>query len=662
MCGIAGVLPRRPGPAIDRLVLRSMCETLAHRGPDDWGVAIGDPAVCARGDVEPHVVQFPSPVPLALAHTRLSVLDLSGAGHQPMAGEDGRVWIVYNGEVYNFRELRADLERRGCRFHSQTDTEVILRLYELDGCDGFSRLNGMFALAIWDGRSQRLHLARDRFGIKPLYYASTSDRFMFASEMKALIRAGLVPSLNLEAVHAYLSFLWVPEPETILDGVRKIPAGHVLTVSPSCPVAAPRPFWSPAVHASNGHFGDERDAADAVRESLARAVTRQAVADVPVGAFLSGGLDSSAVVALMVGGGHAPAHVHSIGFRPEDQRYERDADDLPFARQVASELGLPQHEVLLDADVVDLLPRLVWHLDEPLADPAVIPMYLVCREARGYTKVLLSGVGGDELFGGYRRHASHTLLSAYAHLPAAIQCGIRAALDAVPSGGTRPWVAGVRRAKKLLRAAPFPAGEQYIQTCTWMDAALKQSIYSDTLRGHLVGLHAERRHREVLAEAAALDPLAQMLYLDTRLYLPSHNLNYADKMSMAASVEVRVPFLDNDLVDLAWRLPSSLKVRGLTGKYILKRALEGIVPRAIIDRPKTGFAAPIRGWLANNLQEMIGDLLSPAQVTRRGLFDSGGVSRLVGELRGGRADVSFPVWALLTLELWQRAYLDGRPS
>jgi asparagine synthase (glutamine-hydrolysing) len=576
-----------------------------------------------------------------------------------MASEDRRVWIAYNGEVYNFRELRAELVAQGYQFRSRTDTEVILRLYEAEGPESFGRLNGMFALAIWDGRCQELCLARDRFGIKPLYYAWTPAGFAFASEVKALLRAGLAPSLNLAALEAYLSFLWVPEPETMMAGVRKLPAGHWMRVrgdeSGSPEIFR---FWRPEVGVSET-FQCERDAAGALLDRLSVAVARQTVSDVPVGAFLSGGLDSSAVVALMVRTGNPPQRVHSIGFRRQDQRYERVPDDLRYARRLAGDLGVPYEEVVLRPEVVDLLPKLIWHLDEPMADPAIIPAFLICQAARPYTKVLLSGMGGDEVFGGYRRHLTEGLLRLYEGLPEWARGLLARGVRALPSGGTLPFVSTIRHVKKLLRISGFHPGERYIQACTWMDAENRTSLYAPEVRSALASIQAEARHREVLREVASADPVSQMLYLDTCLYLPGHNLNYTDKMSMAASVEVRVPFLDNDLVDFAFRLPSSLKVRRLTGKYLLRRALEGVLPRSILTRRKTGFAAPVRSWLVTDLREMVQDLLAPAQLARRGLFDAEAVSRMLDEQARGRQDWSYPIWSLLTLELWMQAYLDG---
>ena len=653
MCGITGFVSDSAHAGVDERLIERMCRSLAHRGPDDWGMAVGArPESPLAGDAHPRLRRFPASRPVALGNTRLSVVDLSAEGHQPMVSADQQTWIAYNGEVYNFRELRESLIARGCRFRSGTDTEVVLQLFEREGPACFARLNGMFALAIWDGRRQELVLARDRFGVKPLYYAHALGGIVFASEMQTLLGAGVPSSLDVNAVHAYLSFLSVPEPDTIVTGIKKVPPGSFMRIGANgVDVQA---FWRLDVHSD--WEGGEADAAAAVREHLTRAVSRQTFADVPVGAFLSGGVDSSAIVSLMVQSGRPPACVHSIGFGARDRRYERVADDLGFATQLAGDLNLPQHTTILEAPDRDLLPKLVRYLDEPIADPAIIPTYQICAAARQYTKVLLSGMGADELFAGYRRHSTSQLLAQYGRLPAAARQVIAAGVRALPSAGAMPFSTSVRHAQKLMRIARDSSSESYVQACTWIDPSAKDALYSPSLRAAVNGSQAERRHRATMAEVDSSDPVTRMLYLDTRLYLPSHNLNYTDKMSMAASVEVRVPFLDNDLVDLAFRLPASLKLKGRERKFILKKALAGVVSPAILQRPKTGFAAPIRSWLVNDLRELTRDLLSPARLRARGLFDPDAVTAMLTAQQQGRHDYSHTLWALLTLELWTQAY------
>ena len=455
MCGIAGLLPT-PNGTLDTALLTSMCRAMAHRGPDDWGIALGLPGSGAGSGDPAHVSSLTSANRIGLAHTRLSIIDLSAAGHQPMSSEDGQTWIVYNGELYNFVELRQVLQREGHRFRSRTDTEVILRLFEVEGPACFRRLNGMFALAIWDNRTQTLYLARDRFGVKPLYYARGTEGFVFASEIKAMWGAGLSRRIDLEALNRYLAFLYVPEPDTILEGVRKVPAGCCVRIASDGAEPELRPFWRLDPNREFGRLS-ERDAADALRDKLAEAVVRQTVGDVPVSAFLSGGLDSSGVVALMTRAGRPPSSVHAIGFSPKDRRYEGGTDDLPYARKLASQLGLNYDELILTPDIVNLLPKLVWHLDEPLADPAIVPAFLVAQRASKQAKVLLSGMGGDELFGGYRRHLSQELLTRFSYLPPFLRQGVGSLVEALPARGTT-FASSVRHAKKLLRHCQDSSG------------------------------------------------------------------------------------------------------------------------------------------------------------------------------------------------------------
>jgi len=642
---------------MDAALLSSMCRAMDHRGPDDWGIALGLPSAATAGDPA-HVHSFTSSNRIGLAHTRLSIIDLSAAGHQPMASADGQMWIVYNGELYNFVELRTELENKGHHFRSGTDTEVILRLFEVEGTSSFSRLNGMFAFALWDNRCQTLFLARDRFGVKPLYYGRGTEGFAFGSEIKAMWSTGLSRRLDIEALNRYLAFLYVPEPDTILESVKKVPAGCWMRIPATTGEPELHRFWQPEFDREPSDLS-EHEAIELLRSKLSEAVVRQTVGDVPVSAFLSGGLDSTAVVTLMTRAGRPPKSVHAIGFDAKDKRYEGGTDDLPYARKVASQLGLAYDELILSANVVELLPKLVWHLDEPIADPAIIPAFLVCQRAASQAKVLLSGMGGDELFGGYRRHLSEELLSRFAHVPGVLRKQIASLVDVLPSGGSAPFVSSIRHAKKLLKIAGTHPEARYINSCMWMDASLRTSLLSRDLRELLRTSAVDLRHRETLQQFETRDWLTRMLYLDTRVYLTGHNLNYTDKMSMAASVEVRVPFLDNGLVDFAFSLPGKMKVRGLQGKYILKRAVEGIVPRDVIRRPKTGFAAPIRGWLNNDLREMVGDTLDPRRIAARGLFDAATIRSLLAEQNSGQTDRSYNIWALLHLELWMQNVLDN---
>lgn len=658
MCGIAGLLDIEGRGAPAGVIVGRMTAALTHRGPDDSGVVWGRPRPATLEGVGQRYVDFEAAHNVALGNTRLSILDTSHAGHQPLSDRTARSWIVYNGEVYNFAELRTELEKSGVSFRSRTDTEVVLQLYLRDGPGAFERLNGMFALGIWDGANQELILARDRYGVKPLYYARVPQGFVFASEIKALLGAGVEREVSLESLDRYIAFLWVPEPDTILAGVNKVKPGHWMRVKPGNHTTS-APFWKPRWRGAGYSEIDSGQASDELLARLEQAVTRQTVADVPVGAFLSGGLDSSLVVAMMLRGGHPPARVYTIGFDKADNRYERSGDDLRFARRLARGWGIPDEEIILRPEMLELLPKLIWALDEPLADPAIIPTYLVCQAARAETKVLLGGMGADEIFGGYRRHLSQAVVSRYVGVPRSIKSGLARVVGRLRSGGMSPLAPYIRRAQRFLRAAALAPADRYIDLCTWTDHDTRMDLFDESVREGVRDSDVAGRHREVLAEGAGLDEVDAMLDADTRLYLPSHNLNYTDKISMATSVEVRVPFLDNDLVDYAFRLPSTVKIRRLTGKYVLRQAAAGALPGYVRRRPKTGFAAPIRSWLTQELRGAVADGLSEETLRRRGLFSPPAVVRLLDEQRQGRRDWSYQLWALLTLELWMRAYLDG---
>lgn len=658
MCGIAGLLPRSTG-RLDTAMLSNMCAILKHRGPDDWGVALGQPGSPPSTTFEsPHIGHFESARRIGLASTRLSIIDLSAAGHMPMGSHDRERWIAFNGEIYNFAALRQQLEAGGCRFRSKTDTEVILQLFEREGPECFRHLNGMFAVAIWDGVDQALYLARDRFGVKPLYYASGAEGFVFASEIKAMWGAGVSTDIDLDALNRYLTFLYVPEPETILRNVRKVPAGSWLRISSADAVPTIQPFWRLTPNTDAGRF-TEPEIAEELRRKVAEAVVRQTIGDVPVSAFLSGGLDSSAIVSLMCQAGRPPASVHCIAFSPDDRRFEGGAEDVPYARRLASHLGLTLQETLLQPDLVSLLPKLVWHLDEPVADPAIIPAFLVAQSAATQSKVLLSGMGADEVFGGYRRQQVGRLLSWYAAIPPPVRRLLRRLLASSRVARGSKAATYVRYAKRLLALADVHPAKQYIEASAWMDAETRTPLFSGDVRSVLNAGLVAIRHEERLAEVSDRDAVTQALYLDTLVYLPGHNLNYTDKMSMAASVEVRVPFLDNDLVDYAFSVPSGLKIKGLQGKYILRKALTSVVPTEILNRPKTGFAAPIRSWLHRDLHDMTRDLLAPGLVGRRGLFEPRAITALLDDELSGREDRSYNVWALLSLELWMQQVTDS---
>jgi len=632
MCGICGVV----GQADEQLI-KSMLARIAHRGPDDEGVHIATTSTADR---------------IGLGHRRLSIIDLSPAGHEPMPDASGKVWLTYNGEIYNFKELRRELEALGHRFRSGTDAEVIIYAYLEWGRDCVSRFNGMFAFAIWDSRDESLFIARDRLGIKPLYYSETPVGFAFASEIKALLAIpGIDCSPDLAALDQFMTFLWTPDPNTAFRGIFKLPPAHYLVYRDG--KAEIQEYWD--VTFDEDDSLSEADWIDALREQITRSVRGQMISDVPLGAFLSGGLDSSTLVALMTDVADKKLTTYTFGFKQEDLRYDILEDDVKYARIVGSKFETDYQEHYLEPQVMELLPKLVYHLDEPVADPAIITSYLICRAARERLTVLLSGMGGDEVFAGYPRHAAVKIAEAYNIIPAFLS---RPLVDALPGAKPGRLTALFRNTKKLARSAALPERERYLGFGTYFTEDEKRELYSGRMREAASDFDPYREHRKYFDRVVAQDFVNQMLYVDLKTFLPCLNLTYTDKTSMAASTEVRVPLLDHELVELAARIPARLKLKGLSGKHILKRAAEAWLPSEIINRKKAGFSAPVRAWLVRDLREMVEDLLSESNINRRGYFEYSFVRRLIDENLSGREDNSLKVFQLLTLELWHRAFID----
>ena len=610
-----------------------MTRLLAHRGPDGSGVVV------FRGDR-----------PAGLGHRRLAIIDPTPAGAQPMALAD-RWWITYNGELYNFRELRRELESAGESFRTASDTEVLLRMFALLGPAMLARLNGMFAFAIWDNLEKRLFLARDRLGVKPLYYTAQGDLFAFASEVKALLP--YVPHVRLDhaALADYLTLLWVPDPKTGFEGVAQLPAGHYAWVEGGdlqissywdlqfAPEELPEPVWR-----------------ERVREAVGGAVRRQMVSDVPLGSFLSGGIDSSAVVAAMSATGERVT-TYTIGINEEDLRHEVTPGDLRYARIVARHFGSDYHETMLEPDVLELLPKAVWHLEEPLADPAAISTYLVCQAASSRMPVMLSGVGGDEIFAGYPRYLAYKLSRVADPIPDPLTRALTWALRPIARPGAPGRLRGPRRNLwKFMRSTTLAPLERYLDYLSYYTRKELADVLSDGILAP--DYDPLRLHRLYLTKHVEGGELNRLLYLDAKTFLPCLNLAYTDKMSMASSVEVRVPFLDDELVELAGRIPTRLKLKRLQRKYIFKKSQEGILPKEVIWRPKAGFGAPLRAWLAKDLAPLMADLLSERVLRERGLIRPAVVPQLQYENAKGQADHSLRLYALLTLELWCRTFVD----
>ena len=646
MCGICGT-----AGFADTELLNRMVRLMAHRGPDDRGVFVTSDRM------------------FGLGNCRLSIIDLSSAGHMPMRNEDETVWITYNGEIYNFHSIRTELQKLGHSFRSQADTEVLIHGYEEWGVRLLERLNGMFGLALVDLRKKpaRLLLARDRFGIKPVYYTLAGDRLVYASEIKAILLApGIARDVDLNALHRYLAFLWVPGPETLFKGIYKLPPGHYLEWSQR--EYSLHCYWNlrfpPA--SANGKRA-ERDLSVELLEILRRAVKRHLISDVPVGVFLSGGLDSSTILALAAELTNEPVKSYTIAYRPEDGFLEQSDADRVFARLAARRLGANHHEIEVNPDIVDLLPKVVWHLDEPVADPAAISTYLICREGRPEVKVLLSGQGADEVFAGYRLHWTHRLASILERIPRPLrQAFARFPLGAMP--GISRWLPGVRPGlilavhrywDKLLAGVDIDPERRYIFYRSYYTDDQEFAMYTPQLRQALPGALAGDRHLAYFRDVPDANFLDRMLYVDVKTFLTELNLTYCDKLSSAASVEVRVPFLDSEVVDFMSRMPPQMKLHGLKSKYIFRRAVEGVVPPEIVQRRKAAFGAPIRSWLRRDLHAMVDDLLSERTLRQRGYFEPAVVRSMVEQDRRGEGDHTMRLWALLTLELWHKTFIDS---
>jgi len=639
MCGIAGYIG-----AFDADWLAQANGLQAHRGPDDRGCFTADLGPAGGG--------------VGLAHTRLAILDPSPLGHQPMAAAGGAVQLVFNGEIYNFRALRAELDAEGVVFRGHSDSEVLLQLYLRDGIGCLQRLNGIFALAIWDGRSQQLHVARDAFGVKPLVWVKLAQGVAFASETKALLP--LLPrplrpdagALDADALLRQLTYLWQPGAGGLRPDVHTLEPGHRLGISAVAGIQhMPQPLrWSgplPTGRASGGELLQRRAAAVAGTLShLQQAVERQMVADVPLGAFLSGGLDSSAVVAL-ARRQNPQIQCFTLACQGPQDGF---SDDLPYARLVARHLQVPLQEV--DVRAGDLAAQLRWmvhQLDAPLADPAPLQVFQIARAARrAGIKVLLSGAGGDDLFTGYRRHQALQSEALWAWWPRPLRRGLRRW-----SGTGDQRSALRRRLARLFAAADADPDTRLMHYFQWLAPEQLMPLLADGLRQRLQDPAADHPLRAWLAQLPpGLSRLQRLLALEQRFFLADHNLLYTDKMSMAAGVEVRVPFLDPDLVAWSWQLPDRFKQRGRCGKWVLKEALAPLLPRAVIHRPKTGFGAPLRRWLQHDLRELLASELDRDRLLEGGLFDPAAVQALIEADRRGSIDAAYPIFAVLCCSIW----------
>ena len=638
MCGLAGSINWQCDD-----VLANMINLQSHRGPDDSGIWMHQSADGSR---------------VGLASARLSIRDLSSAGHMPMSTADGRYTIAYNGEIYNYPALRTLLEQQGYQFRSNSDTEVVLHLYQYCGQESVALLNGMFAFAIWDEVQQQMFMARDHFGIKPFYYTHTNNKLAFASELKSLTcLPDFSSKLNFEALHQYLTFLWVPEPGTMLQGVHKLPAGHFATWHKG--ELELTQYWTTKYPSKTSEVKhDDTELADEVRRRFSQVVKSQMQSDVPLGAFLSAGLDSSSIVACMAEHAQEPVRTYTITFPEKYRRGETTIDDPNVAARTAAHFGCLHEEIMVDPDVISLLPKLIWHMDDPTSDPALLTAYLVNKAASKDVTVLLSGVGGDELFGGYRKYQAQRIAEHYRRIPNILRrYAIEPMLHALPSFRGTPLKGSVRLAKKFAKSGSLQPAEQFIADSVYMNNNVKRSLYTPDTQQRIGGYCAQSAHRELFSTVDDADFLHQMLHLDCNMFMPSLNLNYNDKMSMAASVETRVPFLDWEFADwVNHEVHPSQKIRGNTTKFILREAMRPLLPDEVMTQSKAGFYAPIDYWLSNELKPMVDEHLCTESLKKRGLFNVDYVQKMIQQQRSGRVDWSMQIWQLLTLELWMQAF------
>lgn len=629
MCGIAGFQGEFAAS-----LLPQMSSTLAMRGPDHrahWHNAEKN---------------------IGLVHARLSIIDLSPRSNQPLWDSSGRYCIVFNGEIYNYRELRNELIEQGCAFQSSGDGEVILYAYIRGGIDSFKRLNGIYAFSIWDNLSEELLVVRDPFGVKPLYFAQTTAGFIFASEIKALLCSPEIPrDLDHTALWQALTYLWVPGPRTTLSAVQKLQPGNYLRVKNRHIIErksfAEYPAFEPAF------TGSLKQGIQQTQHLLEQAVQRQLVADVPVGAFLSGGVDSSAICHFAAKALDKKLQCFTIELQGGES--EGMEGDLPYAKLMAKQLGVPLEIVQVTPDIVHDLPRMLFALDEPQADPAPINALYIAERARDMNiKVLLSGAGGDDIFSGYRRHYALQQEQLWSWLPTAGRSLLRSASAALPQGSQF-----VRRIAKAFNYADHSSFDRLISYFFWIKPQQSLALFNPDIRAQLITSDMTAPLRATLDDGVSgSQPLNQMLYLEQKYFLLDHNFNYTDKTSMAAGVEVRVPFFDPDLVAFANRLPIDWKYKGREGKWILKKSLENILPHDVLYRPKTGFGAPLRAWLRGPLKPFVEDMLSSSAINRRGIFDSAAVNQLIADDRAGRIDAAYTIFSLICIEIWARQFVD----
>ena len=624
MCGISGIVDFRNPPS--RKILERMGEVLFHRGPDDEGTHLDGP--------------------VGLVHRRLSIIDVA-SGHQPMISKNGRFAIIFNGEIYNYQTLQQTLLKNGCRFRTNSDTEVILQAYAIYGIDCVHHLQGMFVFAIWDGQKKQLFLARDRVGIKPLYYYWDGGKFLFASEIKSILQDPTVKrEIDPLALDDYLTYLYIPAPKTIFQGIKKLLPGHTLTVSEKG--LKEQEYWDIVFEPQDGL--SEADAADGLLEKLQESVALHLVSEVPLGAFLSGGMDSSAVVGIMAGLLDQPVNTASIGFR------EAGFDELPYARMVAQKFQTCAYEKTVEANAAKILDDLVWYYDEPFADSSMVPTYYVSQVARERVTVCLSGDGGDENFAGYRRYRFDMLENQIrAVVPKVLRQPLFGTLGRVYPKAD--WLPQMFRAKTLLTNLSLSPEAGYFHSMSWFTPAMKNLLYRDTLKRSLKEYDPFSVVQTYFDRTRDWDPLSRIQYVDIKTYLVDDILTKVDRASMAHSLEVRVPLLDHKVMEYAASIPARYKLQNGEGKYIFKKALHDLLSPEILNRNKMGFSIPLARWLRSDLKQLFEEQVFSKNTFIEAFFDSAPIQQWWLQHQRGTRDNACFLWALLVLEHWGRRFI-----
>ncbi len=631
MCGIWGIVT---DDKLDVLQFEKTGQVLAHRGPDDSGIYINSNPRTSNSKLQ-----------IALGHTRLSIIDLSQNAHQPMSNEDGSVWITYNGEVYNFKRIRPELEKKGHVFKSNSDTEVILHSYEEWGEDFLPRLSGMFAFAVWDDKRKSLFIARDRIGKKPLFYYWDGKIFAFASELQALISLGVPKSIDLSAIHQYLAYQYIPAPKTAFKNISKLPPAHYLILE-NGDIRVQR-YWDIDFSKKIKVTNEEQLSAD-VYDGLRESVRQRLISDVPFGAFLSGGIDSSIVVALMSQAMQEPVKTFSIGF--EEEAY----NELPYARQIAKLFKTDHKEFIVKFDALSVLPELVRHYGEPYADSSALPTYYLSKMTSGFVKVALSGDGGDESFAGYDRYYALKFMRWFKHIPDEVKALSFKMLDIGKESDSK---SKIKRLKRFIQGSFYPDNQVYSQ---WMTAFSRDDMERLYGQAMLEILAEEEPHYliKLFKYSTANDLVEKAMDVDIHSYLPFDLLVKVDIASMANSLEVRCPFLDHKFMEFVASIPFKYKLNGRIKKYILKKAFSGMIPEEIFSRRKTGFGVPVSRWFRHDLKEYISDVLLSHESIERGYFKPDAIKTLLSEHVSGRVDHSNKLWTLLMLELWHREFIN----